>query len=171
MQHIAAGQIERRGDFRLSGGFGMALLFHPFRAGKAQFHACKGVNGVINAAMVGNIAAGHAGVCRIDDGIALQRGNVTLPEIQPRLDGCQVGNIRDALCGGFALQIGVLRLQEIRANTLRCANIHQTTQKLTLAVYIGRYAHIPIFCFLFQKRLDEKQPPLCLGHFSTALTK
>ena len=166
MQHIVAGQIERRRNFRLTGGFGIALLFHQFFTGKPQLYARIGMNGVVNAAMVVNIAAGHAGVCRIDDGIATERSNIPLPEIQTRLHGCQVGNIRDTLCGGFALQIGVLRLQEIRANTLRRANIHQTTQKLTLAVCIGRYAHIPIFCFLFQKRLDEKQPPLCLGHFS-----
>ena len=45
------------------------------------------------------IAAGRAGIGGVDNGIAFQRGNITLPEIQSRLNGCQVGNIRDALCG------------------------------------------------------------------------
>lgn len=92
VQHIPARQIERGRDFRLTGGFGMALLFHQFRAGKPQFYTRIGVNGVINAAMVGNIATGHARVCRIDDGIALQRGYIALPEIQTWLDGCEAGN-------------------------------------------------------------------------------
>ena len=86
------------------------------------------VYGVVNAAMVGNIAAGHAGVCRVDDGIALERRNIALPEIQPRLNGCQVGNIRDTLCGGFVLQIGVLHLQKIRTNAHRSTDIHQPAQ-------------------------------------------
>ena len=88
----------------------MALLFHQFRAGKPQFYTRIGVNGVINAAMVGNIATGHARVCRIDDGIALQRGYIALPEIQTWLDGCEAGNIRDTLCGGFALPSGSFML-------------------------------------------------------------
>ena len=128
MQYIAAGQIERRSDFCLSGGFGIALLFHQLLTGKAQFYTRKGVNGVVNAAMVGNIAAGHAGVCRVDDGIALERRNIALPEIQPRLNGCQVGNIRDTLCGGFVLQIGVLHLQELSADACWSADIHQPAQ-------------------------------------------
>ena len=53
MQHIAAGQIECGRDFRLSGGFRTVLLFHPFRTGKPQLHACKGVNGVVDAAVAG----------------------------------------------------------------------------------------------------------------------
>ena len=60
-------QIERRSDFCLTGGFGIALLFHQFRAGKAEFYSCIGVNGVVDAAVVRNIAAGHAGVCSVHD--------------------------------------------------------------------------------------------------------
>ena len=107
----------------------------------------------------------------IDDGIAFQCGNVTLPEIQPRLHGRQACNIGNTLCGSFALQIGVLHFQKIFICILRCANIHQAPQKLTLALRLCRNSNIPIFCFLFQKRLEQKQPPLRLIHsFSTAFT-
>lgn len=124
-----------------------------------------------DAAVVRNIAAGHAGVCRIDDGIAFECGYISLPEIQTRPDGCEVGNIGDAPCRIFAMQIGVLHFQKIRANALREANIHQTTQKLTLTLRLCRNSNIPIFRFLFQKRPDQKQPSLCLIHnFSTAFT-
>lgn len=54
--------------------------------------------------------------------------------IQTWLDGCEAGNIRDTLCGGFALQIGVLCFQKLRVRALRRANIHQSPQKLPLAV-------------------------------------
>ena len=85
------------------------------------------MNGVINTAMVRDIAAGHTAVGGVDDGIALQRGNIALPEVQPRLHGCKVSCIGNALCRGFALQIGVLRLQKIRIRALRCAKIHQSS--------------------------------------------
>ena len=69
MQHIAAGQIERGRDFCTPGRFGIALLFHQFRTGKAQLHTSKGMNGVINTAMVRDISAGHTAVGCVDDGI------------------------------------------------------------------------------------------------------
>lgn len=70
MQDILTGQIERRGDFCPPDRFGITLLFHQFRTGKAQLHTRKGVNGIVDAAVVRNIAAGHAAIGSIDDGIA-----------------------------------------------------------------------------------------------------
>ena len=129
------------------------------------------MNGVVDAAVIGDIAAGHAGVCRIDDGIALERCNIALPEIQTWLHRRKVCNISDTFCLVFALQIGVLHFQKTFICVLRRTNIHQAPQKLPLAVQLCRNINIPIFRFFLQKRPDQKQPPLCLGHsFSTAFT-
>lgn len=100
------------------------LIAARFPEGKPQLHSRIGVNGVVDAAVVRNIAAGHAGIGSVDDGIAFQRGDVALPEIQPRLDGRQVCNIGNALCGGLALQILVLHLWRSKSpetgKALRC---------------------------------------------------
>ena len=171
MQDILAGQIERRRNFCPPGGFGIALLLHQLRTGKAQFHTRKGVNGIVDATMVRNIAAGHTAVGSIDNGIALQRGNIALPKVQSRLHRCKVSHIGDTLCRIFALQIGVLHLQKICICALRRTKIHQSPQKLPLSLRLCRNTQIPIFRVFLQKRLNQKQPPLCLVHsFSTAFT-
>ena len=58
MQHIPAGQIECRSHFCLPGGFRIPLFFHQFLTGKPQFYPGIGVNSVVDAAVVRNIAAG-----------------------------------------------------------------------------------------------------------------
>lgn len=103
----------------------IALFCHQFRTGKPQFYTRKGVNGVVDAAVVRDIAAGHAAVCRIDDGIALERCNIALPEIQSRLNGSKVSHIGDTFCCVFTLQIGVLYFQKICICVLRRTKIHQ----------------------------------------------
>ena len=87
VQHIAAGQIKCRGDFCLPGGFWVPLLFHQFFTGKAQLHPGIGVDGVVDAAVVRAVAAGHAAVGGVDNGIAPERCNIALPKVQPRLQG------------------------------------------------------------------------------------
>mgnify|MGYP001154231301 CR=1 FL=1 len=94
--------------------------------------------------------AGHAAVGGVDDGVAFQRGDIALPEIQSRLDGGQVGSIGNTLCGGLILQICVLHLQELRADARRSAKVHQSPQELALAVRIGWYGYTPVLRLLFQ---------------------
>ena len=142
MQDIFAGQIECRGDLCLSGGLGIALLPHQLRTGKPQLHTRIGMNGVVDAAVVRDITAGHAGVCRIDDGVTPKRCNIPLPEIQPRLNRRQVVKIGNALCGGFSLQIFVLSFQNLRIHTPGRTNIHQSPQKLALALLESSYPDI-----------------------------
>ena len=168
MQDILAWQVERRGDFRPPGRLGIALLFHQLLTRKAQLHARESVDGVVNAAVIWNIAAGHAGVRRVDNGVAPERGNIALPEVEPRLHGRQLRNICDALCGGLVLQVCVLHFQKSLIGAPRCADIHQPAQELPLAFRLCRYFDIPVFRFLFQKRPDEKHPSFGLVHsFST----
>ena len=145
----------------------MSLSVHDLRTGKAQLHPGIGVDGVVDTAVVGAVAPGHAAVGGIDNGIALERCNIALPEIQPRLQGRKVCHIRDALCGGFLLQIFVLYLQKVRAAAPWCTDIQQAPQKLALTVCICRNAHIPVFRVFLQKRPDQKQPPLTLVHSQT----
>lgn len=62
------------------------LIAARFPEGKPQLHPRIGVNGVVDAAVVRNIAAGHAGIGSVDDGIAFQRGDVA-----PARDTAPVG--------------------------------------------------------------------------------
>ena len=88
-------QIEGRGDFRLSSGFGIALFLHDLRTVIPQLNTGIGVDAVVDALVARIIAAGHAGIRSIDDGIHLQRSDIALPEIDAVLSGCQIMPIRD----------------------------------------------------------------------------
>ena len=59
MQHIAAGQIERGRDFCTPGRFGIALLFHQFRTGKAQLAILFAYALAYAAALGGTLAFAH----------------------------------------------------------------------------------------------------------------
>ena len=79
-------------------------------------------------------------------------------------DRNEIREIRHAFGGGFILQIIVLHLKEICADALRCANVHQSPQELTLLVFIRRNPHFSVFRSFPQKRLNQKLPPLRLVH-------
>ena len=123
------------------------LIAARFPEGKPQLHPRIGVNGVVDAAVVRNIAAGHAGIGSVADGIAFQRGDVALPEIQPRLDGRQVCNIGNALCGGLALQILVLRLWRSKSpetgKALRCFSCATQGQRRFNSEQRLKYSQVP----------------------------
>lgn len=70
---LSASRFEDQGAFRI------ALLLHQRFTGEPQLHAGIGVDRVVNAAVVRHIAAGHAGVCCVDNGVAFQRGDISLP--------------------------------------------------------------------------------------------
>lgn len=70
---LSASRFEDQGAFRI------ALLLHQRFTGEPQLHAGMGVDRVVNAAVVRHIAAGHAGVCCVDNGVALRRGDISLP--------------------------------------------------------------------------------------------
>ena len=114
--------------------------------------------------MVRAVAAGHAAVGGVDDGITFQGGNVPLPEVQPRLQGRQVSRIGDALCSGFLLQVRILYLQKVCADTPWFTDIQQATQKLPLGVCVCRYPQFLILRVFFQKHPNEAHSPLTLVH-------
>ena len=101
MDNVLTGQIERRCDFCPSRRLRAALPLHQLRTGKTQLYTRKGVNGVVDAAVVWNVTAGHTTVGGVHNGITLEGRNIPLPEIKTGLKGHEIGNIRDALGGGF----------------------------------------------------------------------
>ena len=133
----------------------MPLLFHQLRAGEPQLHARVGVDNVIDALVIGNIAAGHAGVRSVDDGIAAERCDISLPEIEPRLHGNKIVHICNALGRGLALQVFILHAQKLRPGAARPADVHQSAQKLPLVLGVGR--NIPGIAAFLQQRPQWRQ--------------
>ena len=164
VQHIAAGQIKCGRELCLSGGFRVSLPVHDLCTGKTQLHPGIGVDGVVDTAVVRAVAAGHVAVGSVDDGITFQGGNVPLPEVQPRLQGRQVSRIGDAFCGDFLLQVRILYLQKVCADTPWFTDIQQAPQKLPLGVCVCRYPQSPILRVFFQKHLNKDRSPLTLVH-------
>ena len=145
----------------------MSLPVYDLRTGKTQLHPGIGVDGVVDTAVVRAVAPGHAAVGGVDDGIAFQGGNVPLPEVQPRLQGRQVSRIGDAFCGDFLLQVRILYLQKVCADTPWFTDIQQAPQKLPLGVCVCRYPQFLILRVFFQKHPNEAYSPLTLVHSQT----
>mgnify|MGYP000264278731 CR=1 FL=1 len=87
MQHIAAGKVEGGGDLGLTGWLRTSLLLHNFGAGQPQLDPGIGMDGVVDTAVIWNVAAGETGVCRIDNGITAERCDISLPGDRGR--GCK----------------------------------------------------------------------------------
>ena len=90
MQHIPAGQIKGGRDFGFAGSFRVSLFFHQFFTGPAELHAGKGVDGIVNAPVIGTEATEQPAVGSVYDSVALQCGNITLPEIDSLLDRSEI---------------------------------------------------------------------------------
>ncbi len=127
VQDILAGQIKCRSDFCLPGWLRISLPFHQLLAGKPQFHTGIGMNGVVNTAVIRDIATGHPGICRVYNGVAAQGRNIALPKIYARLNRRHPVYIGNALCGYFILQVFVLHFQKIRPDMPGSANVHQSS--------------------------------------------
>lgn len=85
MKNITAGKVVGGSNLCLPGRFREALpLYHP-SAIQTKLHTGVGMDAVVNASVVGHIAAGHAGIGSIDNGIAGKGGDVSLPEVDARL--------------------------------------------------------------------------------------
>ena len=59
----------------------MALALHELGAIQPELDACKSMDAVVDAGVARHITARHAAVCGVDDGAALQPGDVALPEV------------------------------------------------------------------------------------------
>ena len=96
VENIVTGEVIRPRDLRPPGRLGAALRRHDLRAVAPQLHTRVGVDAVVNAGVTGDVAARHAGVRGVDDGPALQAGDVALPEIEVAAKRAQVTQTDDA---------------------------------------------------------------------------
>ena len=166
VQHIFAGQIERRGDFCASDFFHMPLPPHQFRTGQPQLHARKSMDRVVNTAMAGMKTTEHLAVGRIHNRVAAQRGDISPPKIYPftyRLEPGQVGN---ALAPGLLLQVSILHRQKFPADRPRHSYIEQSAQQALLPLFRRWNLHSRIFRLFFQQFTNQIVPSLRLCHFA-----
>ena len=124
VNYIITGEVICGRDFCLSGRLLIALLFHDLSTLQTELHPSIGVDAVINAVVARLVAAGHATICRIDDGSTIQRGNVSMPEIDSILKRGQFRQPGNLLCCQFSLQIGILHFKKSLADGSRMTNIH-----------------------------------------------
>ena len=172
VQNIPAGQVESRGEFGLPGGLLVALLRHQAGTGAAQLYPGKGMDAVVDAAVAGHIAAGHAAVGGVDDGVALQRGDVALPQVKGGFPaaggGGQAFKDGNALLGKLGAQVFVLHLQKLRAGIPGRAHIEQCAQQLLLPGGIVRDGQLPVFGGFCQQAAEQKTAAFGLGHRKTS---
>lgn len=88
MQDKLTGKIKGRGYLRLSGFLFAPLSVPNLCTGCPQPDSRKGVDRIVNTAVIRAEAAQQPAVCSIDDRITLQRGNIPLPKIKRILNRC-----------------------------------------------------------------------------------
>ena len=125
VDHIFARQVISGCNLRLSCRLLVTLHLHKLITGVTELYARVGVDGVVDAAVTGIEAAEHLRVGGVDDGVAFQRGDVTLPEIDTLLHRFQVGDIGDAFARSFFLQILILHTQEFLGDRRGHTDIEQ----------------------------------------------
>lgn len=167
MQHIIAGQIVSLGDFGLSGGFLMALVLHELGTIQAELDAGEGMDAVVDAGVARHIAARHAAVGGVDNGAALQPGDVALPEVQIAANRLQIVQAGDARVFELLTQVFVLHSQELGVDGLGTADVHQRTQYPFLLILVRRDFHTAITPVLVQQPLDEEYSFFRLIHTIT----
>lgn len=149
MKDIVAGKIIGFCNLSLTGWFFIPLFQHDPGTFQAKLNSRKGVDAVINTAVIRHIATGHSTVRRIDDSIALQCSNITLPEIDTFLHWFQIQQPCDRFSFCLFFQISILYRQKFRIGILRHADIHESTQQQLLLLFSCRNVHILIFRMLF----------------------
>ena len=103
MKNILTGQIESRSQLCRTGLFAVTLPGHLFCTGQPQLDARIGMNAVIDASMARDIAACQASVGRIDDGIAAQGRNISLPKVDSSPYRRQIGIVKNTFSCYFFL--------------------------------------------------------------------
>ena len=171
MQDIVAGQIIGLGDLGLSGGFLMALTLHELSTIQAKLDACESMDAIVDAGVARHITARHAAVGGVDNGAALEPGDVALPEVEIAANRLQIGQAGDACSFDFLTQVFVLHGQEFCVDGLGAADVHQRAQHPLLFIGILRDFHAAIAPVLVQQPLDEKYSFFGLVHMLFSYTK
>lgn len=167
MQDIVAGQIVGFCDFGLPSRFLMALAFHELGTIQPELDARKGMDTVVDAGVARHIAARHAAVGGVDNGAALQPGDIALPEIEIAANRLQISQTGDARVFELLTQVFVLHGQKLGVDDLGAADVHQRSQHPLLLIGIRRNFHAAIAPVLVQQPLDEKYSFFSLVHLMT----
>ena len=83
----------------------MALLLHELSTIKPELDARESMDAVVDAGVARHITARHAAVCGVNNGAALQPGDVALPEVEIAADRIQIGQAGDASVFDFLAQV------------------------------------------------------------------
>ena len=126
------------------------------------------MDAVVDAVVAGLIAAGHARVGGVDDGVANEGRDVPLPKVDARLHGRQVPEPGDAFLPRYLLQVFVLYPQKLLPDPAGHADVEQAPQKLSLFRFVGGYCDSPILRLLVQQRTDQILPSFRLIHEITS---
>ena len=94
------------------------------------------MNGIVDTPVVRTEATEHLIVRGVDDGVAFQRGNVALPQVNIGLDGREVGKVGHALLKCFLAQIFVLHPQKLRVAGYRHPHIEKRTEQALLRLLL-----------------------------------
>ena len=108
VDYIRSRQIIGPSNFGPACRFRISLRFHYVRAFQSELNACKSMDGVINTAVTRKVAAGHAAVGGIDNGIRPQSGYIALPQKYPVLHRSESRYVYDAFPFHFFFQKGIL---------------------------------------------------------------
>lgn len=172
VQNIPAGKIECGCDLCLPDRLAVPLPLHQLRTGKAELNPRIGVNGVVDTAVTGAEAPEQLAVGGVDNGVALQRGDVALPQVKGSFPaaggGGQAFKDGNALLGKLDAQVFVLHLQKLRAGIPGRAHIEQCAQQQLLPGGIVRDGQLPVFGGFCQQAAEQKTAAFGLGHRKTS---
>ena len=112
VEDVPAREVVCRCDFSAAGRLVMPLCLHNVGTGKAQLHPGIGVDGVVDTAVIRAEAAEERAVCRVDDRVAPERGDVALPEADAGAHGRETADVRDAVPPRFLAQIRILHTEK-----------------------------------------------------------
>ena len=93
---------------------------------------------MVSIPIVGRVAAGHAAVGSVDDGVGVQTGDVPSPDAQPALYRRDGVHVHHAPRLERLPQVRILHLKERRIDGPRRAHVHEAPQQLLLGKLVPR---------------------------------
>ena len=162
VEHVGGRQVVALGDLCRARALLVALDRHQSRARQAELHAGKGVDRVVDAAVVWRKAAQHLAVGSVHDAIHRERGDVSAPQVDVLLQGREVLQARHALLAGALLEVGVLHGEKVVANRLRRSHVEERAEQGALVVGAIGDADLRILLVLGQQGADQPEPAFVL---------
>lgn len=144
----------------------MALALHDLSTIQPELDAREGMDAVVDAGVARHITARHAAVCGVDNGAALQPGDVALPEVEIAANRLQIGQTGDACIFDLLTQVFVLHGQKFGVDGFGVTDVHQRAQHPLLLIGVRRDFPAAIAPVLVQQPLDEKYSFFSLIHLN-----